>query len=250
VQDVTCGIKTLMRPDCLLRLLDSIYRFYPDMRCVIVDDSQQPTLPANYAHRDKINYITTDYDIGLGPGRNVMIDNVDTKYCVYLDDDFVFTNKTQLELMKGVLDTGKADLVGGQVRERGHFRLYHGLLDVQGSVLTYRRAAYGKELIPLNSDGQGVEIKYVDIVLNFFMARTDLLQQVKWDPELKINTHSEFFMRAKDQMKIAFCADCHVNHNRKGAQPGYGKLRKRPHRKIGLQKHGIRTCKFVGGRWG
>lgn len=247
MQDVTCGIKTLMRPASLRQLLDSIYRMYPKMRCVVVDDGKTPALARSYPHWSKIKYIKLPFDTGLGESRNVMIDAVDTKYCVYLDDDFFFTPKTNLAIMQQALDENKADLVAGKVREGKRCRLYHGLLQIQQGTLIYKRAVHRRSSILVA--GEKIPLVFVDVTLNFFMGRTELLQQVKWDSELKINTHTEFFIRAKDKMRIAFCPAIEVAHKHVGNM-AYKKLRFRKYRMRGLAKHGITKVKFIGGKWG
>ena len=248
MEDVTCGVKTLMRPACLNRLLKSVYAYYPTMKMVIVDDSKDASLSELdlqfYPH---VKYIRAPYDTGLGACRNIMVDAIETKYTVYLDDDFVFIAETQLEKFHAVLAAGKADLVGGQYKEKGSFRLYHGLFHRENGLLTYVRANRGEAAVPFGQLDE-VRFKYVDVVNNFFMARTDLLQEVRWDGELKINTHTEFFLRASEQMRIAYCPEVHVYH-RQVRNREYSKLRFRRYREIALRKHGIHHVKFEG-KWG
>lgn len=243
VSQITCGIKTFERPESIQRLLTSIYRMYPTIRCVVVDDSREPSLdPAAWPH---VNYIRLPFDTGLGAGRNAMIDAVETPYCLYLDDDHVFVGPTQLAPMQYILDKGEADLVGGQFRERGdHFRLYHGLLEVRDGTLYYKRDQRWIKSIPY--PGANLRFYSVDIVNNFFLARTDLLQQVRWDPDLKINTHTEFFLRARNQMRIVYCPSVHVFHNQDRPTAEYTKYRNRRFRPIGLAKHGVQRCRYQG----
>jgi hypothetical protein len=148
--------------------------------------------------------------------------------------------------MRQVLDANKADLVAGKVMEGKRVRLFHGILDVRGDTLFYRRRAHSSSTIAIN--GSKVPLVFVDIVVNFFMGRTDLLQQVKWDASLKINTHTEFFLRAKDQMRIAYCPETAVSH-KPGGHRNYKKLRHRKFKMKGLAKHGIKRVRHVGGRW-
>lgn len=246
MQDVTCGIKTILRPELLRRLLDSIYAYYPSMRCVIVDDGRTPSLPAAYKVDPRITYIRMPYDTGLGACRNVMIDAVETPYCVYLDDDFIFSPATNLHAMQGILYQDAADLIGGQYREGGRYRLYHGLLEIKDGTLYYRRKTRGHKDVVVG--GITYPLQYVDLVLNFFMARTDLLKQVKWDPELKINTHTEFFLRACKVMRIAFCPLFAVLH-KPARPPGYSELRTRKFRMVGMKKHGVTKVQYTGGVW-
>lgn len=245
VSRITCGIKTFERPRSIDRLLSSIYRYYPTIRCVVVDDSRQPSLdPEKWPH---VTYVRLPFDTGLGAGRNAMIDAVETDYCLYLDDDHNFIGATQLAKLQAVLDADLADLAGGQFKERGrHFRLYHGLLEIEGETLHYRREARWQKSIPF--EGRPLAFYGVDIVNNFFLAWTDLLREVRWDPELKINTHTEFFLRARKKLRIVFVPEVHVYHNQDRPNEEYAKYRHRRFRPAALAKHGVRRCRYHG-RW-
>jgi glycosyltransferase involved in cell wall biosynthesis len=246
MKDVTCGIKTLMRPKELRRLLDSIYSRYPTMPCVVVDDSREPSLDSSYPHWEHIKYIKLPFDTGLGAGRNAMIDAVDTKYCLYLDDDFVLCEQSRIDYFKAILDANIADIAGGQYREGKHFRKYHGLLSKQGDALVYRRKNKGEGVLSVN----GEEVKYlvVDIVLNFFLGVTAVLRDVRWDDELKINTHTKFFYDAMQKnVRVVYCPASHVLH--KQTRPkDYAKLRHRPFFKRMYEKVGI-TRVVKKGAW-
>jgi len=215
------------------------------MRCVVVDDSKEPTLDASYAHWDKIDYALLPFDTGLGAARNAMIDRVKTPYCLYLDDDFVFNQHSTIEFFRAILEAGKADIVTGQVKEGKRVRKYHGLLHRAKKALVYKRANRGTGTVPFN----GRELKYeqVDIGLNFFLGRTDVLRKVRWDPELKINTHTDFFYRAKSQCKIVFCPHVYCAHRPERTKE-YSKLRHRKYYKKMLAKHGFERM-IRQGQW-
>lgn len=247
MNDVTFGIKTFMRPGCIRCLLESIELLYPDVPVVLVDDSAQPSIdPERWKN---LTYCRLPFDTGLGAGRNAMIDLVKTKYCLYLDDDFVLNEHSKIEKFKTILDSGKADLIGGFVQEkrggRLHTRQYHGLTSIQGGQLRYRKGSYGSFVVPYA--GGNLQCMRVDITLNFFLASTDLLQQVKWDAHCKINTHSEFFLRAKQAMRIAFCPEVGCFHAPR--RPGeYSKYRNRRYKPYILKKHGAKEW-HKKGQW-
>ena len=246
MQDVTFGIKTLLRPRALKRLLDSVYKFYPGMRCIIVDDSREPSLDSSYPHWQHIQYINLPFDVGLGAGRNAMIDATDTKYCLYLDDDFILCEQSKIEQFKAILDAGIADIVGGQVRDGKRLRKYHGLLAKKGDALVYTRADKGSGVLTVD----GVELKYflVDITLNFFLGRTDMLRKVRWDADLKINTHTQFFYDAKrENARVAYCPNVHILH-KQVRHKEYAKLRGRQFYKLMYKKMGIKR-EIKKGAW-
>ena len=88
----------------------------------------------------------------------------------------------------------------------------------------------------------------VDILLNFFMGKTDILKKLKWAADLKICTHTEFFIRACKECRIAYCPDVWVHHAQT-RHPEYNNFRNRNDRAASLAKHGITNCKFHG-KWG
>lgn len=185
-QAVTAIIKTFERPERPLRLLKSIRQYYPDLPVIIIDDSSQPLA---HPWDAQTTYVFTEYDIGLSEGRNRAVDRVTTPYTLILDDDFLFTADTKLEKFLNVLETTPYQLVGGRVMDWGRKRLiFRGLMYVQDNILyfdTYRKG-------PILSG-----FPQYDFVLNFFLASTEMLRTLRWDSELKIREHEDFFWRLK-----------------------------------------------------
>lgn len=249
MDDVTLGIKTLMRPDSLIRLLDSIQTYYAGINIVIVDDGKSPSLTdieaSNYPN---LKYIKADFDVGIGVGRNIMIDAVDTPYAVYLDDDFVFIDSTDLTKFRELLAQNVADIVGGGCTERGRTRRYHGKLNIEDNVLHYISGNLDEGYIFSRQTNEKISYERVDILLNFFMGKTDILKKIKWASDLKICTHTEFFIRACKECRIAYCPDVWVHHAQT-RHPEYNNFRNRNDRAASLAKHGVTSCKFHG-KWG
>ena len=68
----------------------------------------------------------------------------------------------------------------------------------------------------------------MEIVLNFFAARTDALRAVQWDAELKVCEHEDFFWRAKAEgIRVGYSpCDC-VRHLRDHGSARYRSFRNR-----------------------
>lgn len=184
-KNITALIKTFRRPKSLQLLLESIRQFFPDLRVVIVDDSPIPLNDTNLGNH--VQYIHTDYDIGLSAGRNFGLDFIQTKYVLLLDDDFLFTPRTQIGKMYDVLEKTDFSLVGGTLLDYGYVsRRFHGCFGEKDGVLqlnieTNKGFAFGYPLY--------------DFVLNFFMGKTSHIKQVLWDEDLKLGEHEDFFLR-------------------------------------------------------
>ena len=117
MEDITILIKTFERPTNLRRLLKSIFSYYPDVKVVIADDSQDPERNKRSIMElwpDKnIEYILLPYDIGVSEGRNRAWRRIKTMYFAVCDDDFVFDHRTNLPLMRQNLEEYEVDMVCG-----------------------------------------------------------------------------------------------------------------------------------------
>jgi glycosyltransferase involved in cell wall biosynthesis len=117
--NVTIVIKTFQRKKSLMNLLDSILKYYPELKIIVIDDSlfdykRQITL--KYNSLDLI-YIRSKFDIGISHGRRLLIESVTTKYFLQCDDDFEFYEDSNIELALEYLENNKLDVVGGDIFE-------------------------------------------------------------------------------------------------------------------------------------
>nr|XP_046167750.1 beta-1,4 N-acetylgalactosaminyltransferase 1-like isoform X1 [Oncorhynchus gorbuscha] len=205
---VTIATKTFLRYDKLQDLIDSVRRYYPTVTIVIADDSENPkTVSGPY-----IEHYIMPFGKGWFAGRNLAVSQVTTKYLLWVDDDFIFTANTKLEKLVDVLEKTTLDLVGGAVREAtGYTATYRQTISIEqgeeeeGDCLHMRRAFH--HII------QGFPNCVVtDGVINFFLARTDKVQQVGFDPRLARVAHLEFFIDGLGSLHVGSCDDVIVNH--------------------------------------
>ncbi|XP_018615650.1 beta-1,4 N-acetylgalactosaminyltransferase 1a isoform X3 [Scleropages formosus] len=207
---VTIATKTFLRYDKLQVLIDSIRQFYPTVTIVIADDSEHPK-PVTGPY---IEHYIMPFGKGWFAGRNLAVSQVTTKYVLWVDDDFIFTSDTKIEKFVDVLEKTTLDLVGGAVRE------------VTGYTATFRHTI---SVEPGDEDGDCLHIRrgfhhgiqgfpncvVSDAVINFFMARTDKIQQVGFDPQLVRIAHLEFFIDALGVLHVGSCNDVIVSHTSK-----------------------------------
>lgn len=192
-RNTTLMVKTFQRPYSLNRLLESIDQFYgkygEDLKIVIGDDSSEEIEPLQI--RNKVIYYKLPFDTGSGATRNFLLDEIDTNYFIYLDDDYVFTENTRLEVLITVLEKNEdIDIVAGYCLDKGvERRNFNGLLvpsDKKGYLAFKRGLQKGRRW--------GGRIKLFDIVENFWAGRTEKLKQVKWRSELKTLEHVVFLV--------------------------------------------------------
>ncbi|XP_025912716.1 beta-1,4 N-acetylgalactosaminyltransferase 1 [Apteryx mantelli] len=204
---VTIATKTFLRYDKLRGLIASVRRFYPSVTIVVADDSQRPE-PLQGPH---LEHYLMPFGKGWFAGRNLAISQVTTKYVLWVDDDFIFTPRTRLEKLVDVLERTSLDLVGGAVREiTGYTTTYRQRLSVRaggaGGDCLRTRPGFHHRLAGF----PGCVV--TDGVVNFFLARTDKVRQVGFDPRLRRVAHLEFFIDGLGVLHVGSCEDVVVDH--------------------------------------
>lgn len=235
LSDITFVIKTFERPQCLLRLLSSLLKQYPNVPTIIVDDSKN--INFNIRVPKHVRYFKLPFDVGLSAGRNFALNKVETKYFVLLDDDFLFDNhitKNCLENLKQGIVEHDLDICGGRVydTDRQTFLSYYANLSVEDKILK-------QTSIKTDKDNNHYTC---DLILNFFIADTKkVLDMGGWDPELKVAEHTDFFLKCKRaKLKTGFILDATILHQKQLPQQ-YAPFRKRGPQftKIMLEKNGF-----------
>ncbi len=182
LDEVTAMIKTFERPKKIAGLVKSIQRRYPNLKIIVVDDSKQPgKLPG-------VETIVLPYDSGVSAGRNAGLSVVATKYMLCLDDDFIFSRKTNLLKVISVMEENPdIDILAGEV-------IYLPLRIVHDYSQT---PVFPTGEKPLHEPGARIGGYPVHLkVPNFYIGRTDSVRRVGWDDNLKRMDHADFFSRA------------------------------------------------------
>lgn len=194
---VTLCINTFERPQCLQKLYKSIKKFYPKIKIIVADDSRK----TNPIMDDNIKYLCLPYYVGSSASRNAAMEEVKTEFFVTLDDDFIFSNQTKLERWLDVLDNSNIDLVSGKV----DIRNYEGRIIFKDKICKFVKGSVGQEA--------GLDL--YDIVLQFWMGRTQKLRDLGgWDQGQKTKDHPPFFMRHLGKLKIAYHPKVFCHHFR------------------------------------
>ncbi|XP_073902062.1 beta-1,4 N-acetylgalactosaminyltransferase 2 isoform X1 [Castor canadensis] len=198
---VTIATKTFLRPHKLMVLLRSIREFYPDLTVIVADDSKKP-MEINDKY---VEYYIMPFGKGWFAGRNLAISQVTTKYVLWVDDDFLFNNKTKIEVLVDVLEKTELDMVGGSVL--GKLFQFKLLLEQgeNGDCIHRRSGAYQHlEGFPSCMVTSGV--------VNFFLAHTERLQRVGFDPRLQRVAHTEFFIDGLGSLLVGSCPQVIIGH--------------------------------------
>uniref|UniRef100_A0A8C4WUB9 Glycosyltransferase 2-like domain-containing protein n=1 Tax=Eptatretus burgeri TaxID=7764 RepID=A0A8C4WUB9_EPTBU len=201
---VTIITKTFIRYEKVRNLITSIRKFYPDIRIVVADDSE----PWQNITGWKVDHYKMPFGVGWFAGRNLAVSQVATKYLLWVDDDFVFTTDTKLEEFLTVLEGTTLDMVGGSVTGNTFQRRLHIFPETEGGFCVKRLGgSYHK--VP-----GFPRCVITDLVINFFMAKTERVRTVGFDPRLSRIAHTEFFIDGLGHLQIASCDYVKIGHSR------------------------------------
>jgi len=244
MRNVDFLITTLDRYYLLEQLLNSIFKYYPNAKVTVADQSRDIKSSFYNQWSDKdLRVFPLPYDCGLSFARNILVENTDRDYKLLLEDDFKFTEQTDIKKLKKLMDV--ADIAGGSVYKAKNY---------QRLPFECYLKKYGKELWQV-SDGEkwkkykGVNYKKTGCVMNFAMFRKNVFYDVKWDNRLKLREHQHFFYRAR-RKKIVYTDDVRILDNKKGAgHPNYRKMKGRDEFwKIAMEDLGINKVRYINGQ--
>jgi glycosyltransferase involved in cell wall biosynthesis len=199
-EKVTAVIKTFERPKVLKRLVKSLRKMYPEMKVIVVDDSREPL------KLEGVESIVMPYDSGVSAGRAEALKKVETPYMLLLDDDFIFHRHTQIApVLKKLEGLDHVDIIGGDVIYLPFYRK----IDYTQAGLHPSDAV---SVVEPNTEIEGMTVH--DKVANFYIARTESIRKVGWDPAIKRLDHADFFTRAKGVLTTVFDPSFKVLHAR------------------------------------
>ncbi|XP_042331236.1 beta-1,4 N-acetylgalactosaminyltransferase 2 isoform X2 [Sceloporus undulatus] len=198
---VTITTKTFFRYHKLRVLIKSIRKYYPDITIIVADDSEHP----EKIQEPNVEHFIMPFAKGWFAGRNLAISQVTTKYYLWVDDDFLFTENTKIEEFVAVLENSNLDVVGGSVKGNDYkFQLIYE--EGEGSsCLHLRFGSYHRlEGFPHCVVTSGV--------VNFFLARTEETRSIGFDPKLLRVAHSEYFIDGLGVLRVGSCSHLSVDH--------------------------------------
>jgi len=222
-QPIAIGIKTFLREETFLRCIQGIEENFPfPYRLYIADDgriSHQKEYLYQQLERNGHVVIRLPFGSGISVGRNAIVSRVTEDYILILDDDILLTNGKAIENMKKVLDSDdEIGIVSGLLRNEPDGNFYVNENYNKGLILNVKdktlfRYPSKKEIHQVD----GVYFLYADQVPNFFLARREVFDDVKWDNRIKVEyEHMDFFLSLMKHSgwKVAVCLDSETIHMR------------------------------------
>ena len=191
---VTFIYKSFNRQKQAKRLYRNIQSYYPNVRIIVADDSRVPL--------DLPDVIHLPFNSGLSKGLAAALDQVETPYVVRLDDDMLLTPHTEIhEELKFLMKHPEVDLVAVMADYKKP-REYAA----QSAKIIMDK----KLLIPAGTIIDGKIVTYK--APNCFLARTEKMKMIGYDPNIRVIDHDDFFYRAAGMIVTVLDPDAYIMH--------------------------------------
>ena len=144
------------------------------------------------------------FNSGLGKGLADALDQVNTPYTMRMDDDELLTPGSKIHKQLCYLQNNdNVDLIGLQATNR-----YPEKMAARNKRIRMNR----KLKITAGTIIDGLEVLYKPV--NVYLARTEALRRVGFDPQIRMIDHHEFFWRAAGEIVCvqdprAYVMHCH-----------------------------------------
>lgn len=199
-------IKTFNREKALINCIESIekqlnnieYRYY------IADDGEK-TETKNKLYKDlrrSGNIIKElNYNIGASKSRNILLKSLqDEKYILRLDDDFEFTDETNLTAMIKILEKNKnISAVADLERQIGNGKsVFSGEISPWQGFFFKKNKTLVKKAVDLNDfiyfNCSDYQYAYCDFARNFILIKREVFDEISWDEKISFAKEHEDFM--------------------------------------------------------
>jgi glycosyltransferase involved in cell wall biosynthesis len=219
--DVAIGIKTFLREGNFFRTIQKIKENFPYLyKLYIADDGYiSPKKQGLYEELESQGHEVTclPFNVGISAGRNHIVKNVKENYIFIMDDDIGIDSPDAIKNMKKVLDSDEnIGVVAGMLfHEISGKSFANDNYTYRGIDLSLDRGLLVREASdhPVKKV-DGVKYRYADQVVNFFLAKREVFEDVQWDARIKVEwEHMDFFLSLKETpWKVAICLDAKATH--------------------------------------
>jgi len=198
-KEVALGTKIFSRAEDLRRLLESVPSWIS--RVYIADDGEITEEKSTVYRSDyhfQLEVLDLDYDIGVGAGRNVIVDTVTEDYVFIVDPDHQLPPTTGLlyEQLKARPEIGG---IGSVIVEPENDRLYSQAADFREvstndgeKLVRETRGIEGEKSVRIV---QGAPLVEFDFIPQATLFRRECLEEQAWDEEFITEyEHTDFFV--------------------------------------------------------
>jgi len=190
-------ITTMLRDELLRKSVESLLKYKQDNREIIVIDQGEITIEKRDWLKEKnVHYYPISFDSGLSFSRNYGVQIAKQKNCDYVvigSDSFLFNESIQkINKIVDLLNSSDYSFCG--------FELTNSICGWEAKLKLIEGQAFELDFIDKSKVsllGTSFPTWNVEICRNFFIAKIDMLLNVKWDENLKLREHEDFFYRIK-----------------------------------------------------
>jgi len=209
--DIAIVFDNFLRDGIMFNLIESIFKYAPGVKIYIADQSiYHPNTMILY---NKLilkghEVIFCGLDCGISVARNNAIKQVNEKYIFMCDCDNLFTRFTDLNILKNILEKNcNIGLVSLYEKEHNQINHYEINLERTGDLLIYN-------YISEHADCRNKEFFLCDYTMNMGLAKKELFDSVKYDEQMKLTEHLDFFMSIKynTEWKVACATSVNIDN--------------------------------------
>jgi GT2 family glycosyltransferase len=242
-REIAIIIPTFIRDSKLMTEVASIKKYLPKDRCrIYIGDQGTETVEKTkfYKGLEKEGHkvFQLPYNCGLSYARNFLIKQSTEPYIFLIDDDFLMTKKTNLSLFIRVLLTKpNIGLVGGELANRENYN-YNLIYDKKNGKLIYAKQRAEQRLSIRSYLQESIPFSYSDSILNFFLAKREVFNDIEWDNHLPLCEHTDFMLRMKKTpWRVTFTNAVSAEHQLETNTEEYRKFRSVTNSRIGVQHY-------------
>lgn len=217
--NLTFIVKSFERQHLVKGLCKNLTRMYPGAAIIIADDSHEPL----YIDLPEVTVVHLPFNSGLSAGLAAALERVRTPYVMRLDDDELLTVRSKVHReLRFLEEHSELDLIGF-----GHTTAIR-LHSPEFNFRDYYKSPMKDAVKPLKIPHL-TKIDENHIVLgkaaNIYLAKTEKMREVGFDPNIKIIDHHDFFWRAAGIMACAVALDTVVFHRHNPYERKYREYR-------------------------
>lgn len=185
-EDVTIGLTSIEREYCVMKVLESIKKSPFTGEVILADQNKE--IHEFYDNYD-IEILDLDYDVGIGYAKNRVIEQVNTDYLLWLDDDVLFDYFAYKRLYQVIKEKEDFGWISCYLYDEGlgEYFTHCANIAVEDDVIV-------REII-LSSN----EFIEVDQPSNVAIYDMEIFDHIKHDEDIKVRRqHLDFAYRFQD----------------------------------------------------
>jgi GT2 family glycosyltransferase len=248
-RQVAIIIPTFIREDKVTECITSILKTYPEgmVRIYVGDQSDEISEQMQEFYKKLQSkghvFVRLPFNCGLSYARNYLIKQTKSEpYIMIIDDDFIFTEKTDLSKFIDVLEEQEFNgIAGGCIDKRYHYAGWLDYLPSINKILKINIFSVPQAInltTEYNYKQRKVAYYYSDIVLNFFLAKKEIFNDIEWDNDLILVEHTDFMLRLKqlNKWKVCYVPEVSIDHSPHINEDKYKNFRHNENKNIGIER--------------